>query len=57
MKEQQNNKRNNHVLEYNGEKLTISQWADKLNMTPHLIFNRLRRGWTIERTLNYGKQY
>ena len=54
-KEQLNNKRNNHYLFYNGENLTISQWTDKLKLPPHLIFNRLKRGWSIERALNYGK--
>lgn len=51
MKEQQNNKRNNTILEYNGLKLTISQWEEKLNFPHKLITNRLRRGWSIEKTL------
>ncbi len=55
MKEQQNNKRNNTVIEYNGEKNTISQWTKKLGYSKGLLTNRLIRGWSIERALNTPK--
>lgn len=49
--EQGTNKRNNHYLEYNGEKLTISQWSRKLGYSVASIRNRIQRGWSIEKTL------
>jgi len=49
---QANNKRNNHLLEYNGETRTISEWAKELNVRPGVIFDRINRlGWTIEDAL------
>lgn len=50
---QANNKRNNHLLEYNGEIRTISEWAKELNIRPGVIFDRINRlGWSIEDALN-----
>ena len=48
---QANNKRNNHFIEHNGIRLTVSQWAHKLDMNPKILDNRLRRGWSEERAL------
>jgi hypothetical protein len=47
-KQQQNNKRNNHYLEYNGEKRTISQWERKQGFNRNTIYSRLKRGWSIK---------
>jgi len=46
MKEQNNNKRTNHILEHNGEKLTVSQWSDKLGLRQNTLLMRVRRGWS-----------
>ena len=43
MKEQQNNRSTNHFIEHNGEKLTIAQWAEKLNVYPSTIYDRIRK--------------
>lgn len=51
MKEQENNKRNNTVLEYNGEKRTVSEWADKLQVSKETLYSRLKSGWSVERVL------
>ena len=48
---QANNKRNVPKYEYNGEKLSVSQWAKKIGKPRATISNRLRRGWDIERAL------
>lgn len=50
-KEQNMNYSRNRILEYNGEKLNVTQWSIKLKIKRHLIFNRLKKGWSIEKTL------
>lgn len=49
--QQSRNIKSNVRLEYNGENLTYGEWADKLNFAYSSIGNRLRRGWSLERTL------
>lgn len=49
--EQQNNTTRNVFIEFNGEKLTISQWARKLNIDRATLNNRLKKGWSIEKSL------
>lgn len=44
-KEQQNNKRNNHWLEVDGERHTIAEWSEKTGLKHSTILNRIRRGW------------
>ena len=51
-KQQQNNKTNNHVLTFKGQRKTVCEWAEILNVNPQALFSRLKRGWTIERTLS-----
>lgn len=46
--EQLNNKSDNHWLEINGERRTISQWAKHVGrISPNGIRNRLNSGWTV----------
>lgn len=54
-KEQQNNRRNNVFLEYNGERHTLAEWEEKLNMNRGLLKNRIKNGWNVERALTYGR--
>ena len=50
--EQQNNKRNNHLLTYNGETKTLSQWAKELGIKGVTLSARINiYGWSIERAL------
>ena len=49
MKEQENNKRNNKLIEFKGVVLTQSEWCDVLEIPPHVMQNRFRRGWSVER--------
>ena len=51
-KEQANNRRNNHLITYNGKTQTVKQWSEELNINNNTIITRLSRGWSIERTLN-----
>ena len=51
-KTQANNKRNNHLLTYNGKTQTIAQWADEIGINQHTLYNRiLAYHWTVERAL------
>lgn len=54
MKEQQNNRRNNHIVIYNGRAQTIHQWADELNLNyNNLERNINKRNWDIEKAIQH----
>lgn len=57
--EQATNRRNNRYVEYEGRKMTISEWARELGVKPGLIKNRLDSKWSVERafTTPTRKQY
>lgn len=51
--EQANNTRNiARAVKYNfdNQKLDIRQWAEKLGVKRNLIYKRLYRGWSVEKT-------
>lgn len=48
---QANNTRANHLLEYEGEKKTLAQWARETNINAATINYRLRNGWPISEAL------
>lgn len=48
---QQNNTRQNRIYTYKGETKTIAEWAREAGMSYGLLYNRLYKGWTIERAL------
>lgn len=47
-KEQNNNKRTNRYIEYNGKIKTLSQWAEAFNIRLTTLAGRLEDGWTIK---------
>lgn len=49
--EQLNNKRTNRYLSFNGKKMTVTQWAKELLVSPNTIFNRVKSGWETEKIL------
>ena len=49
--EQQNNRRSNHLLEFNGKSQTITQWALEIGMKPCTLLRRVKNRWTIEQCL------
>jgi hypothetical protein len=51
MKDQQNNRRNNHVLYFDGITLTVQQWAEKLKMPASAILARIRLKKPLEECL------
>jgi hypothetical protein len=60
-KEQANNKTDNRILEYKGERMTVAQWSDRihveLGINRHTIYSRLTKyKWSVEKTLT-SKRY
>jgi hypothetical protein len=50
--EQQNNMRNNLLVEFRGEVQTLARWAFQLGMNYDTLFNRISRAkWPVERAL------
>lgn len=50
-KEQQRNIRTNRIIEYNGEKHCVAEWAEILGVNYRLISSRLNNGWDEIRAL------
>jgi hypothetical protein len=48
--QQGNNKRNNRFIEFEGNRLTLAQWARRLEITPQGLAARLK-SWSIEKAL------
>lgn len=49
-KNQGRNRRTNHLVTYHEETLTVTEWAERLNMKPRTLFSRLfTMKWDIER--------
>lgn len=53
---QANNRRSNKIYSYNGETLNVTQWANKLGISPKLLFGRLYAGWTFEESIQKSIQ-
>ncbi len=51
-KTQLNNRRANHYLEYEGQSMTLTQWAEKLGMATYVLKSRIKNGWTVARAFN-----
>lgn len=50
-KEQANNRVTNIKLEYDGRKLSITEWSRIVGIIPKTIKERLNRGWSVEDAL------
>lgn len=63
VKEQENNRRDNRRISYNGKTQTLSQWSDETGLHRETIQWRLNHGWSVERALTKkvgggsGKQF
>lgn len=52
-KEQSRNRRSNRVIEYDGKKMTLSEWAEFLGLNRTTISQRLDYyGWPLKRALS-----
>lgn len=54
-KQNANNRRNNHLLTYNGRTQTLTQWSEELQISKNIISSRLKKGWSIEEVLTLPK--
>ncbi len=45
------NKRNNKILDFMGQKKSLSEWAEIYNIKPALVSKRINANWDIERAL------
>lgn len=52
--EQGRNRRSNRFLEFNGERLTISEWANRLGVTVRTISCRIESGWVAQDIFTTG---
>jgi hypothetical protein len=50
-KTQSRNSRRNRLVAINGETLCLQDWAERMGLGRCTIYDRLRRGWSIERAL------
>ncbi len=50
--EQNRNQSSNRILTWQGESQCVTEWAVKLGVSPSVIYNRLSKGWSVERTLS-----
>lgn len=51
-KEQNNNQRTNRILTFKGESMNLTQWSERLSVTPSLLKARFKLGWSIERAFS-----
>lgn len=51
-REQANNKRNNHIVEYHGKRFTLAELGRFVGIPGHIIGGRIRLGWDIERAVS-----
>lgn len=49
--EQAQNKRNNRLLEFEGETLCLCEWARRTMQSAPTLCKRLKRGWSVEEAL------
>ena len=50
-KQQNSNKSNNIVIEYNGKKQTLAEWSEETGIRWGVLNHRYHRGWSAERML------
>ncbi len=50
-KEQCRNRKNNRILEHDGQQHCLSRWAEIVGIEKHTIRERLKRGWSVARAL------
>jgi len=50
-KEQQNNKRNNRILNFKDKSQSVSLWADEVGLIYNTLIARLNHGWSVEDAL------
>lgn len=49
--EQNRNMRRSQKITFNGRTMTIAEWGREIQLAPHALKNRLKKGWSIEAAL------
>lgn len=52
---QNNNTQKNHYITYKGQTKTAAEWARQYGLHRCVFNNRIRRGWSFEKAVNYHK--
>lgn len=55
MKIQSRNRRSNHLINFDGEIKTITDWAETLKMPYSRLKSRLKRGWSLNKAFTASK--
>jgi hypothetical protein len=50
-KTQNNNLRSNHLITFNNETHTLTQWAEIVGLNMGTLSQRIRKGWAVEKAL------
>lgn len=50
-KENARNKRNNHLIEYDGQTRCLAEWCELKNIAAHTIQNRMKLGWSFAKAI------
>lgn len=50
-REQQRNKRDNHIIWLDGRAQCVTAWAESCRIDPHVVFTRLYNGWSPKEAL------
>lgn len=53
LRDQNKNKTNNRILEYNGRKMIFSDWCREVNVSWNILNNRIKKGMSIGQALGY----
>jgi hypothetical protein len=54
--DQQNNRRNNKLVEFDGKTMTVAQWERHLGVAKDFLKRRLLEGFSMERAINTPKR-
>lgn len=52
LREQQNNKGNNHLVTMNGKTQNVTQWCNELGVNRTYVYKRLKKGWSAEKAFS-----
>lgn len=50
-KQQNRNRRNNHLITYKGQTKTVTEWTEQFQMDRTTLAMRLKAGWSAEKAL------
>lgn len=53
--QQQKNKRNNHLITFNGVSMIESDWCALLGVSAGTVARRIKKGWSLQKALTKGK--